>query len=87
VTGASGNFCPSPPNALAQRTNGAFGKAAAQCIQEAGSPAGNLLDHNPHASELAAVFCIPQTGNPAIDPAADLPGPGAFSITGNAQVH
>jgi hypothetical protein len=81
LTGTGGIFC-----GATQRTAGAFGKAAAQCIQEAGAPGGNLLDHNAHASELAAVFCIPQTNNPAIDPAADLPGPGAFSITGNAQL-
>jgi hypothetical protein len=79
MTGTGGSFCPS------QRTNGAFGKAAAQCIQEAGAPAGDLTDGNPHASKLGSVFCIPQTGNPAIDLAADIPGPGAFSITGNAQ--
>ena len=84
-TGAGGNFCPSPPAATAQRTNGAFGKITAQCIKEAGSPAGDLSDGLPHPSKLASVFCIPKTGNPAIDPAADLPGPGAFSITGDAQ--
>ena len=39
----------------------------------------------PHPSKLASVFCIPKTNNAAIDPAANLPGPGAFSITGNAQ--
>jgi hypothetical protein len=81
-TGTAGNFCPGPP---AQRTNGAFGKTTAQCIKESGSPGGNLTDGQPHASKLASVFCIPATGNVAIDPAADLPGPGAFSITGNAQ--
>src|SRR5262249_36763144 len=84
-TGTAGNFCPSPPAATAQRTNGAFGKTTAQCIKETGSPGGNLTDGQPHPSKLASVFCIPQTGNVAIDPAADLPGPGAFSITGNAQ--
>jgi hypothetical protein len=83
--GAAGNFCPSPPAPAAQRTNGAFGKTNAQCIQESGSPAGNLSDGQPHASKLASVFCIPATGNVIIDPAADLPGPGAFSITGNAR--
>ena len=84
-TGASGNFCPSPPAAAPQRTNGAFGKTTAQCIKESGSPAGDLTDGLPHPSKLGSVFCIPATGNAAIDPAADLPGPGAFSITGNAQ--
>jgi hypothetical protein len=79
MTNASGSFCPSQPNP------GAFGQATAQCIQEAGVPAGDLTDGLPHPSNLASVFCIPQVGNPAIDLAADLPGPGAFSITGNAQ--
>src|SRR5262249_43431876 len=84
-TGAAGNFCPSPPAPTAQRTNGAFGKTNAQCIKESGAPAGSLTDGQPHPGKLASVFCIPATGNVAIDPAADLPGPGAFSITGNAQ--
>jgi len=85
LTGTTGNFCPSPPNSLAQRTNGAFGKSAAQCIKESGAPAGDLTDGLPHPSNLASVFCIPQTGNIAIDLGADLPGPGAFSVTGNYQ--
>jgi hypothetical protein len=83
--GTTGNFCPSPPASMAQRTLGAFGKTNARCIKETGSPAGDLRDGLPHPSKLASAFCIPQTGNVAIDPAADLPGPGAFSITGNAQ--
>ena len=84
-TGAGGNFCPSPPAPDPQRNDGAFGKTNAQCIKEAGSPAGDLSDAQPHPGKLASVFCIPQAGNPAIDASADLPGPGAFSITGNAQ--
>jgi hypothetical protein len=84
-TGAAGNFCPSPPATDPQQTGGAFGKTTAQCIKEVGSPAGDLRNGAPHPSKLASVFCIPKTGNPAIDPAANLPGPGAFSITGNAQ--
>src|SRR5262249_13380520 len=79
--GTTGNFCPGPP---AQRTLGAFGKTNARCVKETGSAAGDLRDGQPHPSKLASSFCIPQTGNVAIDPAADLPGPGAFSITGNA---
>jgi hypothetical protein len=79
MTSADGNFCPSQAHA------GGFGKTAAQCIQKTGSPGGDLTDGNPHPGKLASVFCIPAVGNPAIDFAADLPGPGAFSITGNAQ--
>jgi hypothetical protein len=82
VPGASGNFC---GGSSGQRTNGAFGQATAQCIKQSGAPAGDLTDGNPHPSKLASVFCIPTTGNIALDLSADLPGPGAFSITGNAQ--
>jgi hypothetical protein len=82
---ASGKFCPGQAGGGAFGAAGAFGKPAAQCIQETGSSGGDLTDGNPHPGNLASVFCIPPTGNPAIDPAADLPGPGAFSITGNAQ--
>jgi len=83
-TEATGKFCPGQGEGTFGAL-GAFGKPAARCIQEAGSPAGDLSDGNPHPGVLASVFCIPVTGNPAIDPAADLPGPGAFSITGSAR--
>jgi hypothetical protein len=79
MTGTSGAFCPSQSNP------GAFGKATAQCIKQSGAPAGNLTNGVAQPANLASVFCIPQTGNSAIDLSADLPGPGAFSITGNYQ--
>ena len=53
---------------------------------ETGSPAGNLSDGMPHTGVLGAVFCIPNTGNIAIDIAADLPGPGAIGLNGMAQL-
>jgi hypothetical protein len=84
MTNATGKFCPGQGEGSFGAL-GAFGKKDAQCIQEAGLPAGDLSDGNPHPGILTSVFCIPVTGNPAIDPAADLPGPGAFSITGNAR--
>ena len=37
-------------------------------------------------SILAAVFCIPETGNVAIDGVASLPGPGAIGLNGMAQL-
>ena len=49
-------------------------------------PAGNLSDGLPHNSNLASVFCIPATGNAAVDGVADLPGPGAIGLNGNAQL-
>jgi len=77
---ATGNFCPSQTNA------GAFGKAATRAIVETGAPAGNLTDGTPHASVLASVFCIPNTGNIAIDISADVPGPGAIGLNGSVQL-
>ena len=84
-TDNAGNFCPGQDGTSPFGASGAFGKSAARCITESGSPTANLLDLNPHPGILASVFCIPATTNGAIDPAANLPGPGAFSITGNAQ--
>ena len=34
---------------------------------------------------LVSNFCIPATGNLALDGIADLPGPGSLSLPGNAQ--
>jgi hypothetical protein len=79
-TSAAGTFCPSQGNA------GAFGKPAARAIVETGSPAGDLSDGAAHAAVLASVFCIPETGNIAIDISADLPGPGAIGLNGSVQL-
>jgi len=80
-TDAAGMFCPS------QLTAGAFGQGTTQRISETGKPAGNLTDMMPHNSVLGSVFCIPATGNPAVDGVADLPGPGAIALNGAAQLH
>ena len=45
-----------------------------------------MIDGAAHASTLVSVFCIPPTFNGAIDAAADLPGPGAVSLPGHAQL-
>jgi hypothetical protein len=78
-TAATGVFCPG------QTSPGAFGQAA-QCMQESGTPAGDLSDGQPHISTLGSVFCIPATNNAAVDGVADLPGPGAIGLNGNAQL-
>jgi hypothetical protein len=59
---------------------GAFGQPTTRDIEEAGASAGEVSDHMPHPSVLAAVFCIPKTGNVAVDGVASLPGPGALGI-------
>ncbi len=79
LTSATGMFCP-------QNNAGAFGQTMAQCITETGMVGGDLTDHLAHNSHLVSVFCIPSTGNAAVDGVADLPGPGAFSLNGNAQL-
>ncbi len=80
LTGAAGAFCPG------QTSAGAFSFSQAQHLVENGSPAGNLSDGAAHASTLAATFCIPSTGNTTIDGLAGLPGPGANSLNGTAQI-
>ena len=80
-TDPAGSFCPS------QTTAGAFGQATARRIAETGTPAGNLSDMAAHPSVLASVFCIPATGNPAVDGVSDLPGPGAIGLNGVMQLH
>jgi hypothetical protein len=79
LTSGTGNFCP-------QNNPGAFGQMGAQCITQTGLTTSGLTDHLPHNSHLVSVFCIPSTGNAAVDGVADLPGPGAFSLNGNAQL-
>ncbi len=80
MTAASGLFCPG------QNDAGAFGQPTTQCITETGAPAGKLGDGNPHTAVLGSVFCIPATGNAAVDGVADLPGPGAIGLNGMAQL-
>jgi hypothetical protein len=55
-------------------------------ISQTGSPAGDVTDNLTHATTLAAVFCIPATGNGLIDGAADLAGPAAVSLPGTMQI-
>src|SRR6185436_274410 len=72
LTRVDGLFCPGQNHA------GAFGQASARCVKETGSPGGDLTDQQPHPTVLGATFCIPPTGNSAVDTVADLPGPGAI---------
>ncbi|HLY36614.1 MAG TPA: hypothetical protein VKU61_01170, partial [Candidatus Binatia bacterium] len=81
MTNATGQFCPSQTTANA----GAFGQPATRCIKETGTSAGDISDGQPHTSAIAAVFCIPKTGNVAVDGVAALPGPGAIGINGTVQ--
>ncbi|HYR96962.1 MAG TPA: hypothetical protein VEM57_09500, partial [Candidatus Binatus sp.] len=72
----------------AQKSPGAFGPAGggAHSITETGSPAGNMTDGLGHASTLVSIFCIQPTFDGTVDAAGDLPGPGAVSLPGTAQL-
>ena len=78
-TSTTGIFCTSQSNP------GAFGVPAARCIKETGAPAGGLNDGLEHPAKLGATFCVPVTGNAAVNLVGDLPGPGSIGLNGNAQ--
>ena len=72
-----------------QRDDGAFDPAnggTAKTITETGTPPGCLTDGAAHPINLVSVFCIPPSFNSTVDGAADLPGPGATSLPGTAQL-
>jgi hypothetical protein len=71
-----------------QNNPGAFGPAGggARTITETGAPAGPMTDGLGHASTLVSIFCIQPTFNATVDGAGDLPGPGAVSLPGTAQL-
>ena len=83
---ASDADCPPSYAACEQRDQGAFHQGTATNISEMGMPAGDMTDGAAHSSTLVSVFCVPPTFNGAIDAAADLPGPGAVSLPGHAQL-
>jgi hypothetical protein len=89
TTASDGNFCPGQ-GASAPGTfglPGAFGKGAAKGIAMSGTTTGDLTNNLPHAGVLSSLYCIPPTGNGAVDGSADLPGPGGASLNGTAQLH
>jgi hypothetical protein len=73
--------------ACQQHSPGAFRNPFATTITETGVEAGAcLLDGLPHAATLAGIFCVPPSYNGIVDPSAELPGPGAVSLPGTAQL-
>ena len=56
-------------------------------LRLAGQATGPLLDTGvPHSIKLASAFCVPNTGNNAVDANANLPGPGATIIVGTVTM-
>jgi hypothetical protein len=72
----------------AQRTAGCFGTGDGTCkyIEENGVPAGNLTVGPALASTLASTFCIAKTDSALLNTTVDLPGPGAISLKGSADL-
>jgi hypothetical protein len=83
MSAAGGVFCPGPP---VQRTAGCMGNPTCEYIEENGSPAGDLTAGPALASTLASTFCIAKTGSALVNTVADLPGPGAVSLKGSAEL-
>jgi hypothetical protein len=82
-TNATGQFCPGQTVTAA----GCFGSTACRTINENGVAAGALAIGTPKTATLASTFCIPGTGNGAVDGSANLPGPGAVSLPGTFTVN
>ncbi len=78
---ADGLFCPGQ----GANQRGCFqGGGACRSIEETGTPSGPLTPNGPSAPvALGAIFCIPSTPSALVNFAANLPGPGAFSLVGN----
>jgi hypothetical protein len=55
-------------------------------IEQNGSAGGNLTLGPPKATTLASVFCIPTSGDFTVDTIANLPGPGAVTLKGTADL-
>jgi len=75
-----------PFTSCEQNLNGAFAHPDADSITEVGEPAGDLTTGAQKASTLASVFCIPPAYDSTTDTNGGLPGPGAVSIPGMAQL-
>jgi hypothetical protein len=80
MSAADGFFCPN------QRNPGAFGVPGIRRIELNGTPAGSLLDLQPHQATFLSLGCSTASGDPLVDNLADLPGPGAGSVMGVLQM-
>lgn len=83
---ASGAGCAQPFEACEQRSPGAFAHPQAAVIALQGKPAGTLADGEAHPLTLVEESCIPPTFNSMVDAAIDLPGPGAWALSGLVQL-
>ena len=77
--------CYEPYETCEQKDSGAFDRGEAAHIVTWGSPAGNVSDRGVHDVTVSGVFCAPATFAVA-DDHANLPGPGAVSLTGQLRL-
>jgi len=70
-----------------QREPGGFSYAASTRISVTGAADGQCLaDGEPHAADLASIFCMAPTFDAVVDAAICLPGPGAVMLQGEVQL-
>jgi hypothetical protein len=79
----TGIFCPGPP---VQRTAGCLGAGTCEYIEENGVPGPGGDTGTPVPATLASVFCIAKSSSVLINSVADLPGPGAVTLKGTANL-
>ena len=77
-----------PHTSCGQGTSGAFTATdIARTIVETGNAVGPIVVGGPAQPQtLVSIFCIPPSFSPAVDSAADLPGPGAVALEGTVQL-
>jgi len=63
-----------------------MGNGTCKYIEENGVAAGNLTVGPALASTLASTFCIAKSSSVLINSVADLPGPGAVTLKGSADL-
>ena len=84
---ASDDCTASPFTLCQQRSAGAFHLGMATSVTALGrAPDACLTDGMPHPTTLGAAFCVPPSDDVLVDGALDLPGPGAVSLRGVAQL-
>src|SRR5262249_7682976 len=80
-TSATGRYCPGQTGLSA----GAFGAKLTREIVETGTRPSGGITATPHQTTVGATFCIGSV-NAVINPAGDLPGPGAFSLVADVPL-
>lgn len=88
LNASDGAFCPGQ-DAIRPGLPGCFGSRNCRTIDVSGVPvAGGLLPAgSSHAMTIAALDCVPATGNTLVDSTSDLPGPASQSFPGTVTLN